>query len=344
MINQLKAAIAAAATAAGVLFVCLAIIVRLPLLVALAVAVVVGGGILAAMRQPGEKADVNGPPQVSVPPERHPAQYQARQVAVIPVPSAVPGFSFIFSATVYWQPAVASVIEPERIALGEIIRRAGEFTQRHDPSQAPLVRSGLAEALADARADPKQRVYARAESVGLAITADDQRHLDERDQLRKQEELWDFRRRLELNKRKYLEEDVLKSPASAVVWWLARNDDKPEKVAEHIELLTRLVRAADNGTGTSGGHTMGYEATGYGDDSAMTTAAALRTVTEHFDAFLDSFGFPDGDARLLLTKQVANAVEGHGYATVAREMTGPYDEWPDGRGPANEDGEPGLGD
>src|ERR1700733_6889355 len=100
MTTQLKPAIAAAATAAGVLFVCLAVIVQLPLLVALAVAIVVGGGILAATRQPRERAHATDPAPVSTTPQQHPAQDQAWQVVGIPVPSAVPGFSFIFSATV----------------------------------------------------------------------------------------------------------------------------------------------------------------------------------------------------------------------------------------------------
>jgi hypothetical protein len=350
MTNQPKAVIGAATVAAGVLFVCLAVIARLPLVVALAVALVVGGGIVALSRQSGRAAIVADPGQVSAPvpasaaAEPQPRKYQARPVAGIPVPSAVPGFNFVFSAAVYWVPAVDGVREPERVAEAEIIRRTAEFTKQHDPRRATLVQNGLAEVLMVPRADQKQRVYARAESVALTITADDQRHLDERDRLRKQEELWDCGRRLEVNKRRYLEDDVLKSPASAVVWWLARNDDKPEKVAGQIEMLTRLARAAASTADTPADYAMGYGSTRDGDNDAMTTDSASLTTAGHFRAFLDSFEFPDGDARLLLTKQVASVVEGHGYPSVAREMTSPYDDWPSGPRLMSEDSEPVLGD
>lgn len=190
------------------------------------------------------------------------------------------------------------------------------------------MQNGLAEAMADTLADPKRRVYTRAGSVELTITADDQRLLDERDKLCKQEDLWDHRRRLELNKRRYLADDVLKSPASAVVWWLARNDDKPEKVAENIEVLTRLADAADTSAEASTSRVRRFGAADHGDNTAMTTAAPPPTTAERFDAYLDSFGFPGGDARLLLTKQVADWVEAHGFPAAAREMTSPYDVWP----------------
>jgi hypothetical protein len=342
-IVQPRTVVAVAAVATGGLVLCLSVIVRLPFLISLAIAIVVGGGILVAARRPRREADATDVPITVTPASLRP-QYQVRQVSAIPLPSAVPGFSFFFSATVYWLPAVDGVIEPERVAAGEIIRRAAEFTQQYDPGQALLVQNGLAEAVADARADPKRRVYARAGSVELTITADDQRHLDEREKLRKQEDLWDLRRRLELNKRKYLADDVLKSPASALVWWLARNDDKPEKVAENIEVLTRLADAADASGEASAGRARRFEAAGHGDNAAMATATPPPTTAERFDAFLDSFDFPGGDARLLLTKQVADWVEAHGFRAAAREMTSPYGAWPGEGDLASQDDGPGSAD
>ena len=327
---QPKTVIVAAVAAAVVLFLCLAVIVRLPFLISLAISIVIGAGALASARRRGDGAGSDPDPTDPTPPSPAPlpAQYNARQVVAVPLPSAVPGFSFVFSATVYWLPAVDRVIEPERVAVGEIIRRAAEFAQQHDPGQALLAQNGLAEAVADTHVDPKRRVYTRAGSVELTITADDQRLLDERDKLRKQEDLWDHRRRLELNKRRYLADDVLKSPASAVVWWLARNDDKPEKVAEDIEVLTRLADAADTLTDAYASRVRRLGAPGHGDNTAMTAAGPPLTVAEHFDAFLDSFNFPGGDTRLLLTKQVADWVEAHGFRTAAGEMTSSYDVWP----------------
>lgn len=54
------------------------------------------------------------------------------------------------------------------------------------------------------------------------------------------------RRALERNKRRYLSDDVLKDPGSAVVWWLARNDEQVEGTVERIGLLARLSAAANN--------------------------------------------------------------------------------------------------
>jgi hypothetical protein len=53
-------------------------------------------------------------------------------------------------------------------------------------------------------------------------------------------------RQLEQDKRAYLRDDVLATPGSAVVWWLANN---PGEVAQCVDLLgtlTRLSAAAND--------------------------------------------------------------------------------------------------
>jgi hypothetical protein len=56
--------------------------------------------------------------------------------------------------------------------------------------------------------------------------------------------IWEHQRKYEQNKRAYLGRDVLKDPGSAVVWWLARNDDHVEKTVQAIGLLAQLSSAA----------------------------------------------------------------------------------------------------
>jgi hypothetical protein len=335
MVIRRNAVLTAIATA-GVLFIGL-LIARMPTVVALPVALVVGGVVLAAVSRSPSAAPIAPSPVVITPDPPPPPQYQAQQVAGIPLPSAHGDYLFVFSATVYWLPIATNIPEPGMIAASEIIRRARELTQQGDPARAALISHELAALLTDARPDPAGRVRARAESVHLLLSADDQRRLDEIARLRKEEELWEHQRRHEESKRRYLGADVLKDPGSAVVWWLARNDGQPEKVAESIDVLTRLAHAANNTDDDPAGN-----AARTGDEASIAEPGNPQTPAEHFGAFVDSLSLRD-DARLMLTKQMASLMKGYGYSTVAREMTGTYDEWAgDGSGMPGEG--PGLGD
>jgi hypothetical protein len=321
-------AVLTALAAACALFLGLIVIARLPALVALPIAalpiaLVVGRKILALSRA---SARSNASPQAAEnTQEELPPQYQAQPVAGIPLPSAHQDYEFMFSATVYWVPAVRGVAAPGAIARSEIIRRAREIAQRRDPAQAALVTSEVEGLLADARPDPTNRVHVRAELVQLQLSDDDRQRLEQLASLRKQEEVWDYQRRQEQSRRRYLSEDVLKSPGSAVVWWLARNDSQPEKVAESIDTLTRLANAANNADANQAEGPAPVNA-----EFPAAEAASPQTPAEQFGTFMDSLDSLGDDARLLITKQMASLVEGHGYATVAREMTGPYDERPGG--------------
>jgi hypothetical protein len=317
-------AVLTALATAGAIFVGLTIAARMPVLIALLIALVAGGVLLAVLSR-SRSVPLSAPvpadlvPADLVTPEPPPVQYQSQPIAGVPLPSAQADYAFAFSATVYWLPAVASVTEPGVVAVSEILRRAHQITQRRDPAQAALVLHELAAFLADARPDTAGRVHAWAESVQLQLSADDQRRLEELTRLRKEEELWDYQRRHEQSKRRYLSEDVLKNAGSAVVWWLARNDDQPTKVAESIGVLTQLAHAANNADGD----------TAVAGNRGLTSAfGSPRTPVEHFGAFIDSLHLLDDDARLMLTKQMASLVESNGYPTVAREMASQFDEGP----------------
>lgn len=316
-------AVLTALAAAGALFIGLIVAAQMPALVALPIALVVGGAVLASLSRIPSAAPITPAPPVVITSDPPPAQYQAQSVAGIPLPSAHEDYSFIFSATVYWLHNAVSVSESGTVAAREVIRRAQEITQQRDPAQVALVTHELAALLADARPDPSGHVLVKAETVQLVLGADDQRRLAELARLRKEEELWDYQRRHEQSKRRYLSADVLRDPGSAVVWWLARNDGQPEKVAESIDMLTQLAHAANDTGNKPTGSTTG---TGAGVPAAAL--ASPQTAAEHFGVFVDSLRLRDDDARLMLTKQIASLLESYGYPTVAREMTGPYDEWP----------------
>ncbi|WP_246203708.1 hypothetical protein [Streptomyces tailanensis] len=64
--------------------------------------------------------------------------------------------------------------------------------------------------------------------------------------LRKDEEIWEYERQHERNKRRYLGDDVLKSAGSAVVWWLARHENEIEKAVDMIGPLAQIAAAAND--------------------------------------------------------------------------------------------------
>jgi len=329
MLNRSNAVLAGLAVACLV-FLGLAVATRLQTLVALVVAIAVGGMVLAAVlgRRLASFPTEATPITVDVP-APPPVQFQERPVAGIRLPSAFVDYTFAFAAMVSWLPA-DGVVGAGEIAVSEVIRRAREVTEPRDPSEVTLIASDLAVALGTLQAAPCGRVQVRAESVQLQLPTEDQQRLDELARLRKQEELWDHQRRYQVNKRRYLHSDVLKDPGSAVVWWLAQNEDQPKQVAESIDVLSQLARAANNA-----------------DDAPSGVPATPQTSAEHFDAFLDALDpAPNDDQRLTLASQMARLVDGHDQKTaeeIRRRNSGPDGDATDGYWDYHEgDGTPPL--
>ncbi|MGA5000772.1 hypothetical protein ACPCB7_22395 [Streptomyces arboris] len=77
--------------------------------------------------------------------------------------------------------------------------------------------------------DRSGRVKAPAADVTLPLAPADRERLRKLNDLRKDEELWEYERQHERNKRRYLGDDVLKSAGRAVVWLLARHENEIEK-------------------------------------------------------------------------------------------------------------------
>ena len=67
-----------------------------------------------------------------------------------------------------------------------------------------------------------------------------------RSELRKHERIWEQERRMEVNMRRYLSEDVLSDTGSAIVWWLARHPDQIEESVQMIGALAQLTAAANS--------------------------------------------------------------------------------------------------
>ncbi|GGV66065.1 hypothetical protein GCM10010294_19140 [Streptomyces griseoloalbus] len=84
-----------------------------------------------------------------------------------------------------------------------------------------------------------------AADVTLALAPADRERLRKLKDLRKDEEVWEYERQHERNKRRYLGDDVLKSVGTAVVWWLARHENEIEKAVDMIGPLARIAAAAN---------------------------------------------------------------------------------------------------
>jgi hypothetical protein len=300
-----RTAVLAGLAAGFLVFACLAVAARLPILDALILAVAGGGAILAAVgkwpRAPRQMAAPASVAEVVQPP---PPPFQTQPITGIRLPTALADYYFWLAASVSWRSSADGVRGAGDIAVNEIIRRACEITEQRDPGEATLAASDLSVALGMLLPDPRRQVEVRAESVHLQLPPEDQKRLDEFATLRKEEGLWEYQRRYQVSKRHYLRTDVLRDAGSAVVWWLAKHEDNPQDVAASIDVLTQLAHAANNAESANRMN---------GTDSTTTDSpAGPPTPAEHFDAFLDSLEpAPSDDVRLTLTSQVARLVDGH---------------------------------
>lgn len=190
------------------------------------------------------------PPECTLEPDLPipPPPRQEHRVTDVPLPSAVPDYDFLFSATVRWIPEEGDTphFDPCGLAVQAVLLRAREFAARQSPRSPAMAQHQLGGVLSVMEADASGRVLAMAKDVGLALSGSDQDRLRKLSNVRKDEDVWEHERNYERNKRMYLSDDVLKDPGSAVVWWLARNDEQVEGTVERIGLLAQLSAAANN--------------------------------------------------------------------------------------------------
>ncbi|MCX4686993.1 hypothetical protein OG401_22265 [Kitasatospora purpeofusca] len=187
-------------------------------------------------------------PPTPEPPVEQP--YQETSVVGVALPSAVPDYDFLFSATVWWRrvPGTTGVAHaaPGSLAIEAVLARARAVTEGEHPGRPELVRHRLDGVLGLPSPDTSGIVVVMAGRVSLGVPVADRERLDKLADVRKAEEIWDHERRHERSKRAYLGEDVLRSPGSAVVWWLARNDEQVRGAVDMIGPLAQLSAAAND--------------------------------------------------------------------------------------------------
>ncbi|MBV2153002.1 hypothetical protein [Kitasatospora sp. SUK 42] len=226
------------ALAAGLVIVTLGVVARWPvwLWVVPAVVAVVLAAVLASARAPRAMSDE--PP------------WERTRVVGVALPSLVPDYDFHFSATVWWRPVPNATglvhADPAGLAVETVLERARAVTEREVPGRLDLLQHRLNGVLGTQSQDRSRLVEAMGGRVELGLSEDDRRRLGKLSEVRKTEEVWEHERRHEQNKRAYLGDDVLKSPGSAVVWWLARNDDRITEAVDLIGPLAQLSAAAND--------------------------------------------------------------------------------------------------
>ncbi|GGW63963.1 hypothetical protein [Streptomyces griseoloalbus] len=200
-----------------------------------------GGHASAGPHEPRE-------PEPPAPPTEQP--YQETRVVDAALPSAADGYDFLFSATVWWRPVAGRADRADgaspALAVSSLISRALEVVRQEEPGRASFARYLLEGELSVPLPDRSERVEAMAADVTLALAPADRERIRKLNDLRKDEEVWEYERQHERNKRRYLGDDVLRSAGSAVVWWLARHENEIEKAVDMIGPLARIAAAAND--------------------------------------------------------------------------------------------------
>ncbi|MFJ8043523.1 hypothetical protein ACIRBX_23795 [Kitasatospora sp. NPDC096147] len=176
--------------------------------------------------------------------------WEETRVDDVALPSCVPDYDFRFSALVWWRPIPNSSglihADPAGLAIETVLNRARELTERELPERADLVAHRLNGLLGTQVHDPKQLVEAMGGRVELRLRDDDRSRLGKLSAVRKSEEVWEHERRFEQSKRAYLGNDVLKTPGSALVWWMAQHDDQVREAVDLIGPLAQLSAVAND--------------------------------------------------------------------------------------------------
>ncbi|MFJ4920712.1 hypothetical protein [Streptomyces sp. NPDC088725] len=179
------------------------------------------------------------------------APYQETRLQNVSLPSSMTDYNFLFSATVWWRPEweVGSRSFPTDLtgkAHDWVLSRARTVTAQEHPGRCDLVQHRLNGALGVAMRDDSGFVTALATHVTITVPEADREHLEKLTALSKWEDVWERQCHHERRKRAYIGDDVLKSPGSAVVWWMARHDEKITEAVDMIGPLAQLSAAAND--------------------------------------------------------------------------------------------------
>ncbi|MER7966998.1 hypothetical protein [Streptomyces ardesiacus] len=265
-----------------------------------------------------------------------PVERTEHRVSRVVLPSKWSDYDFVFSATVRWclvdAPASAPVLNPAGLAVDAVLKRARAITEQREPVRASLVEQELSGALSRMMPESTGHLHAMAENIQLVLAQQDQERLDKLADVRKDEEVWVHQRKYEQSRRRYLGEDVLKDTGSAVVWWLARNDEHVERTVNDLALLAQLTSAANDTDIPERLQDLISQQAGEPTTSDVaevdppSAPQGRGTATTHLSDFLDSIGFTDGDVRRpMLAAQIAGLIKEQGRVETAEDIQTHFD-------------------
>ncbi|WP_432590019.1 hypothetical protein ABVG11_34720 [Streptomyces sp. HD1123-B1] len=352
----------------GLLLVILGLCAGWPLWVWPLVAVTVLGAPLLVVKVAGGRRDplpreLLLEPDLPIPP----LERREQHIAQVALPSREADYDFVFSAVVRWCPCDTSgdapVINPGALAIDAVLERARRITELRSPSRASLVAHELNGELGVMRPDGSGRVEAMADNVALVLSEHDQARLDKLAAVRKDEAVWEHERKYEQSRRAYLGGDVLQDTGSAVVWWLARNDDQVEKAVKDIGLLAQLSSAANNkDVPEQFQHMVPYPVpepepmpflgNGHGPTGPFAPVDGHEPVqppeapvsaADHAGALMEAMGLAEGDPRqALFARQLAHVAAAYASPEEVEELLRRFDtpEDPEPEPAANPEPEP----
>ncbi|MFF3285626.1 hypothetical protein [Streptomyces sp. NPDC003023] len=264
-----------------------------------------------------------------------PVERTEHHVSRVALPSQWADYDFLISATVRWYALDTAghgpVLNPAGLAVEAVLNRARAITEHREPGRVSLVRHELSGALGSLLSDSTGQLQAMAEDVQLTLHEHDQERLDSLAGVRKDQAVWEHQRKYEQSKRKYLGEDVLKDTGSAVVWWLAKNDEQVGRTVEDLGLLARLTSAANDTDVPERLRELLPGPRGEQDDQLPSDgrAADFRrtpTAADHLAAALGALDLEDGGTqRRFLAKQLADVIRDQDQHETADDLLRRFD-------------------
>lgn len=258
-----------------------------------------------------------------------PVERWEKIVRDVALPSRSADYDFLFTAVVRWIPsdtAHGAEVSFAGLAVDAVLQRAADVTAAQLPHRASLVQHQLSGELATMVSDPSGRVRAMAEHVEVVLSDTDRERLDKLATVRKNETVWEHERKWEQSKRAYLGEDVLSSTGSAVVWWLAKNDDRVDRAVADIGLLAQLTAVANDECVPERLHPYLSDTPGFKEAEKLREEAP-DTLADHFTRFMTSTGVEEDDPmKLLFARRVAEAAKAAGLDE-ADTLTRLIDTW-----------------
>ncbi|MFC9691490.1 hypothetical protein ACFTSF_23255 [Kribbella sp. NPDC056951] len=153
------------------------------------------------------------------------------------------------SATVHWQAAKVESYHAD-VAREFVLQQAREVTAKWRPAQYSLAQHELAARIGRPATADGGDLEVWATGLRLELPEAVEQHLAKMDEAHRHGLLWEVGAANENRVRSYLRDDALRTPASAVVWWLAQHDGSVERAVELAEVLTKLSRLATGASET----------------------------------------------------------------------------------------------